>query len=581
MDEIFSEDSLSAYFDGEVTSDERARIEDRLTKQPELQRELDQVRQVSDLVRQLEGPSAPAELRASVMHRIEREMLLGPPPTPVPAGHPNRRHSRWIYGGGVFAVAAALLITVAYYAGQFAAPDRPEGEVIALNDRLTQPSKSSSPSPEARSDAQGGERMTSKEDVARIDRSEGVARSPSAPSSASAPALTAAPQSGKPTAIANALGASRQSQLVFREAELREAEIGDVVKAFEHVEGKVSVVYLTVVDRAEGLQGFQRALARNSIMQQPEKPAEFDKVADSRTGNTNEFAERVRSHKAGDLECVYVEAPGEQLVAALRELRAEMQINELRVEEPVSLAQLDDRSGNQLLAGRLSGEGESASARDKSSSSEKESSEISDAKDGQSQGEKKADDSSKGNSDAKSPSAVQDTPADAPAKKESAQPANKPVAESLDGKSKSPSRSVNRGERASEQSTLARQVQVTLPESALGFGRTLDGTVPIGRDADGKSAEQPRSSDRQPVVASRPRGLSQSLVKSQFGAQATQGKHQSAEKPRTEAKVQVLFVLIDSKTGQQLPSTAPPAAAPMKKARRAAPGDKHDDGAAS
>jgi anti-sigma factor RsiW len=115
MDEKFSEDLLSAYFDGELSPAARAQVESHLQGDLAARRQLGEIRRLSGLMQDLQGVPAPAEFCAAVMQSIEREMLLGPPAPPATSVTGSRRAARWLYGSSAFATAALLLIAVAYY----------------------------------------------------------------------------------------------------------------------------------------------------------------------------------------------------------------------------------------------------------------------------------------------------------------------------------------------------------------------------------------------------------------------------------------------------------------------------------
>lgn len=72
MSNPFSEELLSAYLDGELSASDRAELEHRLESQPRLRERLSDLREVSELVRQMPRPAAPAGLREQVMAHVVR-----------------------------------------------------------------------------------------------------------------------------------------------------------------------------------------------------------------------------------------------------------------------------------------------------------------------------------------------------------------------------------------------------------------------------------------------------------------------------------------------------------------------------
>jgi hypothetical protein len=100
---------LSAYLDDELSADERALVEARLTADPAAQQSLEQLRNVAQSVRSLPKESAPRNLQDSVLRRIES--IKSQPPQPAaatPAVSIGRTRRGWIWAS--LAVAAALLI---------------------------------------------------------------------------------------------------------------------------------------------------------------------------------------------------------------------------------------------------------------------------------------------------------------------------------------------------------------------------------------------------------------------------------------------------------------------------------------
>ncbi len=101
MNGKFTDDRLSAYFDDQMTLEERAAFEQELAASAELRSELAVFRQMSDLLHQIPQAKAPVELFPSIMRGIERETLL--PATEAPTS----RKVRW---RNLVAVAACGLV---------------------------------------------------------------------------------------------------------------------------------------------------------------------------------------------------------------------------------------------------------------------------------------------------------------------------------------------------------------------------------------------------------------------------------------------------------------------------------------
>ncbi|MGH3449450.1 MAG: anti-sigma factor family protein, partial [Haloechinothrix sp.] len=106
-----NDDLLSAYFDGETTPDERAEAERRLHASTDARRELNEIGEVSQLLRSLPHEGLPRDFAAQVLARAEREMLLAAPAPPeaiVRTGL-KRRRARWFALGSLVATAALVL----------------------------------------------------------------------------------------------------------------------------------------------------------------------------------------------------------------------------------------------------------------------------------------------------------------------------------------------------------------------------------------------------------------------------------------------------------------------------------------
>jgi hypothetical protein len=114
-DAHFDDELLSAYLDDELTIEERARVEERLSADPASRQLLDELRSVSQVMKGLPTASLGADLRDSVLRRAERAMLVAKdagstsPPNEVAHRLPFGRSKRaWIWAG--MAVAAGLML---------------------------------------------------------------------------------------------------------------------------------------------------------------------------------------------------------------------------------------------------------------------------------------------------------------------------------------------------------------------------------------------------------------------------------------------------------------------------------------
>jgi|GEM_PF-1409947 len=68
---------LNAYLDGELSAAQAQKLEQQLARDPQMRRQLEQLRQVSDRIGQIPRSAAPKDLTAGVLQQLEREFLLG------------------------------------------------------------------------------------------------------------------------------------------------------------------------------------------------------------------------------------------------------------------------------------------------------------------------------------------------------------------------------------------------------------------------------------------------------------------------------------------------------------------------
>lgn len=100
---------LSAYFDDEVTQEERAQVEQFLEEAVEARRELDHFDSLSESLKSLPGEPAPPELLPSVMRRAESEALLSiSARAPVLSG--VRKSWLTVFAGVVVTAASVMLV---------------------------------------------------------------------------------------------------------------------------------------------------------------------------------------------------------------------------------------------------------------------------------------------------------------------------------------------------------------------------------------------------------------------------------------------------------------------------------------
>ncbi len=109
-DKLLSDELLSAYVDGELTGEELAQVERRLADDPQSRQLVEELRLMSVEVQSLPRQTVGEDLRATVMQRAERAMLLGTEERQALRPSESGSSRRWMWPA--MAVAASLLLAV-------------------------------------------------------------------------------------------------------------------------------------------------------------------------------------------------------------------------------------------------------------------------------------------------------------------------------------------------------------------------------------------------------------------------------------------------------------------------------------
>lgn len=110
MNQPVPDELISAYFDGEVTPDERQRIEALLESSIEVRQLLDDTSKLSALLHSFPREAAPSYLSKNVERQIAT-IVLPPSPPLVPTGRSLRRE--WLaFGAGMTATVASLVLWI-------------------------------------------------------------------------------------------------------------------------------------------------------------------------------------------------------------------------------------------------------------------------------------------------------------------------------------------------------------------------------------------------------------------------------------------------------------------------------------
>ncbi|TXT34114.1 MAG: putative transmembrane anti-sigma factor [Planctomycetota bacterium] len=341
-----ADDLLSAFHDGELNSAERAAVEQRLATSAETRRELSEIRQVSSLLKELPREQLPAEFPQQVLQAIEREMLIPSRPSDSLSAPTSESiggtgwSRRWVGAAAVLTSAAGLLLLVRMV-------DHPTGRSSSDNRQLaestisrTAPADGALDASMSGRDAPGG--FGDRPPPMMTDATSSMSRRSGQADRGVDSSAVAKNLPSSDTLQSLGLATRESESLVVDRSGLRDATIGDVVRAMQTDGNEVAVVWLTVVDRQAGLAGLQFLLASNHIARE-----DAVEKADKRK------AEQPESN-AGQMHAVFVESDPEQLTATLKQLRNKDFWQSMEVDQPIELAQLDEvRHGRLPVAEKL------------------------------------------------------------------------------------------------------------------------------------------------------------------------------------------------------------------------------------
>lgn len=340
---------LSALFDNELDEAQRARCAALLESSPDARNQLRDWEHLSQVLRSLPSESAPESLGPAVMATIERDMLLGPAPTPSVAQPPPRRLF-WSWGTGL---AAACVMLIALL--QVLQRSEPRNETLS---RTTQTDESA---PKAADMAiSAGKTRTSEQTETETasnlaenlseTRSRMLREDPSAAAAGQAamqdtspPAVAAdsvheALEVPVPAKAADSLQDAPAEPRAFGTAASRNLElpegadetpVGGLIQAIERRGGKIKVVELTVVDRRQGLDALQLLLSR------PDADAESTQTMERGTGSASED-----DVAADALLAVLVELPDQRLAGALQQLQNSHDFQNVTVRDDVAVREV-------------------------------------------------------------------------------------------------------------------------------------------------------------------------------------------------------------------------------------------------
>ncbi|MFQ6049140.1 MAG: hypothetical protein ACE5K7_07235, partial [Phycisphaerae bacterium] len=121
------EEQLSAWLDGELSQPEQQELQQLLARSAEARALLAELQKTVGLVRQLPRASSPDDLYDSIVARLERTALLGPPArAALPAGRAWRWRGLWALAASAAVVLVALGVGY-WFVGARSGPERDAG----------------------------------------------------------------------------------------------------------------------------------------------------------------------------------------------------------------------------------------------------------------------------------------------------------------------------------------------------------------------------------------------------------------------------------------------------------------------
>lgn len=328
MKDQISEELLSAYFDGELSARERARVETWLQSHPEERQKLSDYRRLSRVFEALPRTEVPQEFPTEVLQLAERRMLL-PDASVAPRRIPIR-----VWWLATPAVAAAALLLIFNLSNRQRDPFR--GAVADSDHPQTRESVSSTSGARgSRSAIDGAAGLVPAGPPPATPADEGDLEA-GAVAASKPPATTITDSDAPPVEFASADSETEQQVAAVVDDALLDAQEADS----KHEAMSVVTVY---VDGVEGLALIQKFFEDHRIATSlAEKKSENgEEAADSKPG-ASKGAPSLSSGKQA--LCVVVTEP-EQLVRAFSTLMRERHpAVRIEAQEPIIVAELDRES---------------------------------------------------------------------------------------------------------------------------------------------------------------------------------------------------------------------------------------------
>ena len=309
---------MSAYFDGETSPAETVIVERRLQLSPEARRELSEIKQLSQWLGELSRVPAPGALRANVMQaaRNGNGHLGGRQPST--ATKPRRCwNGRFTQVAALTVTAAALCVMV--HGLRSSTPPGSTGGVAVVARSTVAQSNGVTPDDAAKRDVLT--RDVAMQNVVLREREQFAPEFPT--ETLDVERVEKLNVIAEKTSSADSIEAhTGRSRLVF-DGNLKQAQVGQVVKALETSGDEIAVVELTVIDRHAGLEALQILLQRNEI------PMQHVVTHDQPPAAGNQIV------------AVHVDVTQDKLAQTLYELRKERAFHSQQAATPISNSRKD------------------------------------------------------------------------------------------------------------------------------------------------------------------------------------------------------------------------------------------------
>lgn len=349
MNQQVPDDLISAYFDGEVTQDERRRVEQLLESSAESRQLLEDAAKLSAILHSFPRAAAPADLARNVQQQIESAVLVAPASNPLKRSGLRRE---WIiFSGGVLATVVPLVLFIVMnpmdHREKSAAVDRrfaadeaggmgghgPQDMARAEKRPRTAALKMHEMLPEAPGAAKpiGGSPTPKLEDIYDVVSNETAAtsRSPLKSSAAGGSALVSSVVTHDESLFSQPVVDVTDDGISLMPDDpdhfiqsLKRGEIA--VRSVANTNDAVAIVELVVIDVNRGVDEMEMLLLRvlRNVKEDNSKAgvAKQSESSDPSVVSDESLKESLsRTKSSDDLAMLYVRAPGDQLAQALAE----------------------------------------------------------------------------------------------------------------------------------------------------------------------------------------------------------------------------------------------------------------------